>query len=153
MAGEHLQSWSDRWLDWLTGLLVERSDGLLTAERVLDDRAISLVAEVKKALSKGLGYCAVVSMAGATPIDDSKDNVVHELECEVTVFRNAALCKVDTRVLAEALYASFVAAYFEPVSGIGSPTVTAGGFRAEADDLLVSHSFRLKWRAKVGSNA
>lgn len=152
MATE-LQTFSYRWLDWLKGLIIERSGGLLTDDNVFDERDLNLEKHVQKALSSSIGYCCGLSLVTAENVaPEERDNIMHQLSCEVQIVANRAFCKVDTTALAEQLYMSFVAAYFDPIPGIGSPTVTATSFSPSVSLKLYSHTFRLQWRAKVSSN-
>lgn len=152
MATE-LHTFSYRWLDFLKAQIIERSSGLLTAENVFDERDLNLPQKVKKALAQGLGYCCGLSLVTAENVaPEERDNVMHQLSCEVQIVANRAFCKVDTTALAEQLYMSFVAAYFDPIPGIGSPTFTATNFTPEASLTHTTHTFRLQWRAKVSSN-
>ncbi len=122
------------YLDWLRTQLLEFGAPEITEENLFDCRNLDLVERVRKALTSALGWCVVLDLPQAEPVEDKEDTyaLVHAISVTLTVLRGP-LCRVDTTAVAETLYRFFLTRHFRAVPGLFAPDVACGPYRNEID--------------------
>ena len=140
-----LAPFSYPFLDWIRAQILLCASPEISDANLFDTRTLDLIARIQKSLASSLGYCAVLDLPQAEPLEDKDDTpaLIHTISVTLTLIRGP-LCKTDTTAIAETLYRFFLTRHFQALPSLFAPDVACGPFSAEMDPAgNTHHSFTL----------
>ena len=137
-----LSPFSYPFLDWLRAQILHFAAPEITEQNLFDTRTLDLIERIRKSLAGSLGYCAILDLPQAEPVEPKEDTwaLMHTISVTLTIARGP-LCKTDTTAIAETLYRFFLTRHFQAVPGLFAPDVYCGPFRAEMDPQGNTHHY------------